>query len=72
LQRGDFILVLGDEALEGFHHALRAFACRSRVARFDHLVLRDDVDELFALLLQFDQKIAQLGVAQRLDCLKNQ
>ena len=63
--------MFGDEALERFDHAFRAFARRGGEGRFEQLVLGDGIDDLLALLLQFNQEIAQARLAQRLDCLEN-
>jgi hypothetical protein len=64
LQGGDFVLVLGDEALERFHRAPGALAGGLAEVGFDQLVLRDGVDDLLGLLLERDQQLAQGGVAQ--------
>jgi hypothetical protein len=52
LQGGDFVLVLGDEALEGFDRAPGALAGGLAEVGFDQLVLRDGVDDLLGLLLE--------------------
>ena len=68
LQRGDLVLVLLDELLEGADD----LACaRSRAASekpaSSTLVLRDGVDDLLVLLLEREDQLAQLGVGERLD-----
>ena len=45
----------------------RALAGGLGEAGFEHLVLRDGVDDLFVLLLELDEQLAQLGVGEGLD-----
>ncbi len=67
LQRGDLVLVLLDELLEAADEFLGALAGGFGEVGFEHVVLRDVVDDLFVLLFEREDQLAQFGVVERLD-----
>ena len=64
LQGGDLVLVVGNELLEGLDHPLGLLLGE---AGEDHRIEADGVDDLLVPLLDRQQQLAQLGIAERLD-----
>jgi hypothetical protein len=64
LQGGDFVLVVGDELLEGLNQAFGAVEGGRAEAGFDDLVLADVVDGEFVFGFDVEDELAQGGVAE--------
>ena len=64
LQGGDFVLVVGDELLEGLDEAFGAVEGGLAEAGFDDLVLADVVDGEFVFGFDVEDELAQGGVAE--------